>query len=149
MPRLLLLAVLAMLMPIAAVAAETVFYVSPSGSDAWTGRLAAPNAKRSDGPFATLTRARDAVRNLKAKGSLTGPVSIQLRAGKYWLDQTLTLGPEDSGTKAAPISWSAYKGEKPEIMGGRMIKGLQRAGGGKWTGPGRGAQASRWGFKLP
>ena len=48
-------------------AAETQadFYVSTGGSDSWSGTLAAPNAQRSDGPFATLERARDAVRDLK------------------------------------------------------------------------------------
>ncbi|MBR6481517.1 MAG: hypothetical protein IKT12_07415, partial [Thermoguttaceae bacterium] len=27
------------------------FYVSPDGSDAWSGRLAAPNTEKTDGPF--------------------------------------------------------------------------------------------------
>jgi hypothetical protein len=37
-------------------------YVSPDGNDAWSGTLAAPNAARTDGPFASLERARDGVR---------------------------------------------------------------------------------------
>ena len=41
------------------------FYVSPSGSDAWSGTLADPSKQRNDGPFATLQRARDAIRELK------------------------------------------------------------------------------------
>ncbi len=44
-----------------AIAAD--FYVSEKGSDAWSGKL--PDTKGNDGPFATLTRARDAVRVLK------------------------------------------------------------------------------------
>ena len=40
------------------------FYVSPQGSDAWSGTLAEPNAQGTDRPFATLERARDAVRDL-------------------------------------------------------------------------------------
>ena len=39
------------------------FYVSPSGSDAWSGTLADPNKQRNDGPFLTLQRARDALRS--------------------------------------------------------------------------------------
>jgi len=39
------------------------FYISPAGNDGWSGRLAEPNAARSDGPFATIARARDAVRS--------------------------------------------------------------------------------------
>lgn len=148
MSRLLLLVILTVLLNVSVHAAETVFYVSPSGNDAWTGRLASPNgAKTNDGPFATLTRARDAVRNLKAKGTLSGPVTVQLRAGKYCLDQTLTLGRDDAGTKEAPVSWAAYKGEKPQIIGGRLIAGLKPAGGGKWTVTLPEVQAGAWNFK--
>ena len=32
------------------------FYVSPNGSDTWSGTLATPDAQASDGPFATLVR---------------------------------------------------------------------------------------------
>ena len=46
-------------------AAKADFYLSPNGSDAWSGRLSNPNAQGTDGPFATLERARDAVRVLK------------------------------------------------------------------------------------
>ena len=41
------------------------FYISPTGNDNWSGALAAVNADHSDGPFATLQRARDAVRKQK------------------------------------------------------------------------------------
>jgi len=44
------------------------FYVSPDGNDNWSGRLECPNASKTDGPFATLTRARDAVREMKERG---------------------------------------------------------------------------------
>jgi len=43
------------------------FYVSPKGNDAWSGTLAEPNATKTDGPFATITRAKLAVRELKTK----------------------------------------------------------------------------------
>ena len=36
-------------------------YVSPSGNDAWSGTLAAPDAGRSDGPFASMVQARNAI----------------------------------------------------------------------------------------
>jgi hypothetical protein len=32
------------------------YYVAPTGSDAWSGRLSAPNQRRTDGPFATLVK---------------------------------------------------------------------------------------------
>ena len=45
------------------------FYVAPDGNDAWSGTLAAANADKTDGPFATLERARDAIRQRKAAGA--------------------------------------------------------------------------------
>ena len=60
--------VLAILRVTAATAAD--FYVATDGNDAWSGTLASPNAEKSDGPFATLQRARDAVR---AKGRRAPP----------------------------------------------------------------------------
>ena len=38
------------------------FFVSTDGNDSWSGRLVAPNAAKTDGPFATIARARDAIR---------------------------------------------------------------------------------------
>ena len=45
-----------------------VLYVSPSGNDAWSGKLATANAAKADGPLASLVAARDAIRKLKAAG---------------------------------------------------------------------------------
>lgn len=41
------------------------FFVSPQGRDEWTGKLPEADVSMTDGPFATLVRARDAVRKLK------------------------------------------------------------------------------------
>ncbi len=101
-----------------------VFYVSPYGDDRWSGNLPFPNQERTDGPFATLTRARDAVRELKAKrGGLDRPVIVFLRGGTYFLEEPLILTAEDSGTGSCPIIYSAYPGEAPIISGGFRING--------------------------
>ena len=42
-------------------------YVATKGNDAWSGRLAAPNADHTDGPLASLDRARDAIRQDQAR----------------------------------------------------------------------------------
>ncbi len=96
-------------------------FVAPDGNDAWTGTLSEPNGEKSDGPFATVSRARDAVRALKAKGPLTKPVIVMVREGTYYLKETLVFGPEDSGTKDCPVSYVAYPGETPVVSGGRLI----------------------------
>ena len=44
---------LCLMCPVAA-AQGTVFYVAPNGNDAWSGKMAAPNADKTDGPFATV-----------------------------------------------------------------------------------------------
>src|SRR5207249_7797146 len=40
------------------------FYVATNGNDSWSGTLDAPNGDSSDGPFATLNRARQAVQGM-------------------------------------------------------------------------------------
>jgi hypothetical protein len=105
------------------------YFVSPVGRDTWTGKLPTPNPERTDGPFASVGRARDAIRALKAGGPLSEPVSVQLRGGRYYFERPLTFGPEDSGTETAPISYAAYPGETPELIGGRRLTQHRRAGG--------------------
>ena len=59
--------------------ASMVLYVSPSGSDDWTGRVR--QAKAPDGPFATLARARDELRRLKAAGKLANGATVCVLPG--------------------------------------------------------------------
>ncbi len=92
------------------------FYVATNGSDTWSGKLAQPNESRTDGPFATLEKARDAAR-MVARGS--SPARIIIRKGAYYLDKPLALGPQDSN-----LSFSAYPGEKVVISGGKLITGF-------------------------
>jgi hypothetical protein len=104
---------------------ETLLYVAPNGNDSWSGRLATPNG-RGDGPFATIERARDAIRELKNAGALKGPVVVRIRGGEYFLSAPIELTPADSGTAAAPITYEAYPGDpSPVISGGRKIAGWQ------------------------
>ncbi|MEI6500228.1 MAG: right-handed parallel beta-helix repeat-containing protein [Armatimonadota bacterium] len=100
-------------------------YVSPSGNDAWSGKLATANAGHSDGPVATLTRARDLVREAKkAPGGLPGAVTVELQAGVYELSSTFALTAEDSGTASRPITYRAAKGAEVRIVGGRVLSGF-------------------------
>lgn len=102
------------------------FYVAPNGSDAWSGRRAAPDAGRTDGPFATPQRARDAVRVLLKTQKEPRRVRVVLRGGTYDLDSPLELGPEDSGAENAPVTYAAATGEKVVLSGGH------RLAGGRW-----------------
>ena len=97
-------------------------YVATSGSDAWSGTLAAPNKAKSDGPFAALERARDAVRQAKEKSALpAGGATVWVRGGVYLRKSTFELGEQDSGSEKAPVVYRAYEGETVRIVGGPAI----------------------------
>jgi len=122
-------------------------YVSPDGSDSWSGKLAQPNGARTDGPLASMAGARDTVRNLKSKGPLAEPVRIIISEGTYTLAEPFTLTPQDSGTKAAPVSYEATAGARPVFSGGRLITGFKRGAGGLWQTQIPDVAAGRWYFE--
>lgn len=100
------------------------FFVSPRGKDLWSGKMAEPGG--NDGPFATVARAREAVRALLKTQKEPRRVNVLLRGGTYHLESPLEFGPEDSGTEKAPVVYAAATGEKVILSGGR------RLGGGRW-----------------
>lgn len=104
--------------------AERTLYVAPEGRDEWSGELEAANGAGTDGPLATLAGARDRVRALRAAGAAE-PITVQLRGGRYEVAETVVFGPEDSGTPDAPITYTAYPGERPVISGGRRVSGWE------------------------
>jgi len=71
--------------PTPAGAAPTVLYVATVGDDHWSGTLDSPNESRTDGPFRTVARARDAIRLLKADkcGTLVDRATVYVRDGDY------------------------------------------------------------------
>jgi len=104
------------------VAAE--FYVAPGGSDSQPGTREAP--------FATIERARDAVRG----SPHTEPTTVWLRGGVYRLTRALEFAPEDGGTAAAPVTYSAAPGETAELSGARELAlNWTRGAAGRWTAP--------------
>ena len=86
------------------------FYLSPLGHDSWSGKLAKPNAQKSDGPFATLERSRNAVRELKKQ--VNEDIVVQIREGEYQLSKTVTFSLKDSCENAS-ITYEAFPNEKP------------------------------------
>lgn len=110
------------------------FFVAPDGSD--------QNAGTRSKPFATLAKARDAVRELK-KGGLDRNLTVLIRGGTYRLQEPLVFGPEDSGTEKFTITYAAAPGEKPVISGGRLITGWKKGEGDIWTAQVSGAQEDK------
>ncbi len=107
------------------------FFVATNGNDAWSGALSAPNANGTDGPFASLQRAQQAVRD-KIRQGLTRAATVLIRAGVYFLPQGLTFTSEDSGTDEHGITWAAYPGEHPVLIGGVRLAGWQPWREGIW-----------------
>ncbi|MBE0537907.1 MAG: right-handed parallel beta-helix repeat-containing protein [Phycisphaerae bacterium] len=121
-------------------AAEHAFYVSPTGSDTASG--ASP-----DKAFATITRARDAIRELKKQGPLDGDVTVHIRGGMYDITEPIRFGPEDSGTEDAPIKYVGLKSEVPRFNGGRRIAGWQRYKDDIWVADVPDVRSGKWRFR--
>ncbi|MFI5378791.1 MAG: right-handed parallel beta-helix repeat-containing protein [Tepidisphaerales bacterium] len=115
-------------------AAQTAdFFVSPAGNDSWSGKLAEPKADKSDGPFATLDKARAAVAELrKAQADRATPVTVEVKGGNYSLAATLTFTPADSGTEKSPTVYAAAPKETPVFSAGRVLSGF-KVENGRWT----------------
>ena len=107
-------------------AAASELFVATNGNDSWSGKLAEPNAAGTDGPFATLERARDEIRVLKAAAGAKNAVTVFVRGGTYSLSQTLKLEARDSGSAGAPVVYRAYEKETPVVIGGKPISGFKR-----------------------
>ena len=91
-------------------------YVAPDGSDdSGTGT--------KERPFATITRALDAVRGKAVR-------RILLRGGRYALAAGVKVGSEDSGTAQSPLIIAAVPGETPILDGGREVTGFVPCGRG-------------------
>jgi hypothetical protein len=105
-------------------AETTVLYVSPTGDDSHTGRLAETNQAGTDGPFATLRRARDEIRQLKSLDPATD-FRVRVCGGDHFLDDTLTLTDQDSGSLAHPICYEAVSDAVPRLIGGKQVSGFR------------------------
>lgn len=126
---------------------EVVYYVSINGNDNWSGALAEPNTEGTDGPFATLQQARDAIRELKTAEGLKSPVTVMVRGGTYQLSEPLVFSPEDSGSEDCPITYKAFPGEEPVISGGQVISNWKRGAGELWTAHIPDVEAGEWYFR--
>jgi hypothetical protein len=89
-------------------------FVAPAGSDANAGTQAAP--------FATLGKARDAIRTLKTGAGLPAEgVTVWLRGGLHDLAATVGFDNRDSGTASLPVTYAGWPGEEARITGGRSL----------------------------
>jgi hypothetical protein len=90
------------------------FWVAPWGLDVHPGTR--------EEPFASLERARQAVRELRASGLPEDGVVVWLRGGLYLREATLNLGAEDSGEEVRPVVWRSAPGEEARLAGARRLE---------------------------
>ncbi len=96
----------------AASAAE--FHVALKGKDS--------NHGTRSSPFASLERARAAVRSLKQSSGLPlDGVTVWIHGGEYGLASTFELGPDDGGEINRPVVYRAVEGKEVRLVGGRNL----------------------------
>ncbi len=101
-----LIALVLLMMTVQVLGAE--IYVSPEGSDYNLGtRLQ---------PLQTIHAAQVAARRLSE--SHEEPVTVVLRKGTYYLNDTIVFTSEDAGTSEAPVTYTSAHGEEAVISGG-------------------------------
>ncbi len=98
-------------------------HVAPTGSDQNPGTI--------ERPFATLEKARDTIRAMKARGVFTEGVRVIVADGRYTRTQPFELTPEDSGAPFG-IQYMAAPGARPLMSGGRVIEGWTVRPDGLW-----------------
>ena len=96
------------------------YFVAPKGSDRNPGTI--------EQPFATLERARDAIRAQRVNNSVLPPggTTVYLRGGTYSVTNTFTLTEADSGNASAPIVYRAWRDERPVFDGGFRVNAFSK-----------------------
>jgi hypothetical protein len=111
------------LMAITATVTAADLYVATDGNDAQPGTR--------EKPLATIDRARDAVRRLRAAGELREPITVWLHGGVYALREPIVFTPADSGTAHAPTTYASVPGERAVLSGGVRLVGSRTRSPGK------------------
>ncbi|NOY43507.1 MAG: right-handed parallel beta-helix repeat-containing protein [Planctomycetes bacterium] len=94
------------------------FFVATDGND--------QNPGTREKPYASLTAARDALREIRSAGNFPEQgATVTLRGGKYQLAEPFVLERQDTGTDNGPIVYRAADGEEVELLGSRPITGFQ------------------------
>ncbi|TLD71257.1 right-handed parallel beta-helix repeat-containing protein [Phragmitibacter flavus] len=88
-------------------------HVAPTGNDS------APGTREA--PLATLTVARDKIRQHRKDTPLTKPITVWLHHGTYETSTTLTLEAQDSGTAEFPITYRAVENASPIFIGAPKV----------------------------
>jgi hypothetical protein len=93
------------------------FYVSTSGSD--------ENPGSREKPFLTITRARDAVRELIPQ--MDQDITVHVAEGDYTLYETIVFTDRDSGNNGYRVCYRSLEGPgKARLLGGKRLTGWSK-----------------------
>lgn len=87
------------------------FYVAPTGNDLANGLSRESANAGATGPFQTLARAQQAIRDLKKNGQFKESVTVHIQSGVYPLQKTLEFDLRDSGFAGREIRWQSENGQ--------------------------------------
>ncbi|MEV0524033.1 right-handed parallel beta-helix repeat-containing protein [Streptomyces sp. NPDC050439] len=109
--------------------------IAPQGvAQAAPGPKVIHAAPHGSGESCTATRpctpraARDAARTVSGRD-----VRIELGDGTYELSKPLKLGAADSGRDGHTVTWTAARGARPVLSGGKALTGWHKSADGTWT----------------
>jgi parallel beta-helix repeat protein len=102
------------------------FFIATNGSDD------SPGSKEK--PFATLSRARSAVRDLLASG-VDRDILVLIHGGTYHLKETIVFTRADGSPGGRSITYAAAPGEQPVFSAGVAVTDWREEGNGLWSAP--------------
>lgn len=92
---------------------RSLFFVSESGNDnTGDGTI--------ESPFHSILKAKETVKAIIA-GGMTENITVYVRGGEYYLDQTILFDESDSGRDGHTVTYAAYPNEVPTFFGGQKI----------------------------
>lgn len=100
------------------------FFIAVNGND--------QNPGTKIQPLASLTGARDLIRELRSLGRLNEEVRVMVSKGMYFMTEPLLLTDQDSGTEAFPVVYRAEEGANPVFIGGIPIENWEKISDKVW-----------------
>ena len=116
----------ALLLGFAPTRAADLYVSAATGDDAATGT--------KQQPFASLAKARDAVR-AKIAGGMTADVLVEIAPGNYYHSKSLRFDEQDSGRDGHSVIYRGAAKQGAKLYGGQAATRWEKAGDNLWRAP--------------